>query len=60
MLGTNRMMRIHTCNYALTVEHTHTWIDLDLESFLCAISSVIQCRKQITLCAVFIFLVLSA
>lgn len=63
-LGTNHMMRIHTCNSALSVEHTHThtrsWIDLDLGSFSCAIPSVIQCRKQITLYAVFRFLVLSA
>ena len=25
-LGTNYMMRIHTCNSALSVEHTHTHI----------------------------------
>ena len=64
MLGTNHMMRIHTCNSALSVEHKHThmhtWIDLDLGSFSCAVPSVIQCRKQITLYAVFRFLVLSA
>jgi hypothetical protein len=26
-LGTNHMMRIHTCNSALSVEHTHTLLD---------------------------------
>jgi len=28
-LGTNHMMRIHTCNSALSVEHTHTHTLLD-------------------------------
>jgi hypothetical protein len=34
-LGTNHVIRIHTCNSVLSVEHTHTlfWIDLDLGSF---------------------------
>ena len=56
------MIRIHTCNSALSVENTHTlsWIDLVLGSFSCALPSVIQCRKQITLNVVFRFLVLSA
>jgi hypothetical protein len=54
------MLKIHTCNFAFTVENTHTHTDLDLGSFSCAVLSVIQCRKQITLYAVVRFLVVSA
>jgi len=53
-LSTNNMMRIHTCNSALSVEHTHThlvWFGFG-KFFMCSIFSYSMQKTDYIICRI--------